>query len=49
MSIRQEQELSEDFYRQFKDKGVFLFLDGKDHPDCSCGVLGIAKFVPIVS
>ena len=26
----QEQELSpEDFYRQFKDKGVFLFLDGK--------------------
>lgn len=26
----QEKELSpEDFYRQFKDKGVFLFLDGK--------------------
>ena len=26
----QEQELSpEDFYRQYKDKGVFLFLDGK--------------------
>jgi len=26
----QEQDLSpEDFYRQFKDKGVFLFLDGK--------------------